>query len=110
MVATKVGKKVGTKLLRKVGKSSTARKAGAGAAAAATAEFLEDNPYVSAAEGAALGFAVAGPIGAAAGGLIGWFMVRALRLATLWRFLPTRWHSFVKGWLHRFKSSSKKGN
>ena len=38
MVATKVGKKVGTKLLRKVGKSSTARKAGAGAAAAATGD------------------------------------------------------------------------
>ena len=81
MVATKVGKKVGTKLLRKVGKSSTARKAGAGAAAAATAEFLEDNPYVSAAEGAALGFAVAGPIGAAAGGLIGWFMADGERIA-----------------------------
>jgi hypothetical protein len=36
MVATKVGKKLGTKLLKKAGKSSTLRKAGAGGAAVAT--------------------------------------------------------------------------
>ena len=81
MVASKVAKKVGTKILRKASKSSALRKAGAGGAAVATAEFLEDNPYVSAAEGAAMGFAVAGPIGAAAGGLVGWFMADGERIA-----------------------------
>lgn len=81
MVATKVGKKLGTKVLKKAGKSSFVRKAGAGGAAVATAEFLEDNKYVSAAEGAALGFAVAGPVGAAAGGLVGWFMADGERIA-----------------------------
>lgn len=81
MVTTKVAKKLGSKILKKAGKSSAARKAGAGGAAVATAEFLEDNPYVSAAEGAALGFAVAGPVGAAAGGLVGWFMADGERIA-----------------------------
>jgi hypothetical protein len=81
LVATRIGKKVGTKLLKKGGESSIARKAGVGGAAVATAEFLEDNKYVSAAEGAALGFAVAGPVGAAAGGLVGWFMADGERIA-----------------------------
>jgi len=81
MVAGTAGKKIGQKILGKAAKSSVVRRAGAGAAAAATAEFLEDNPYVSAAEGAALGFAVAGPVGAAAGGLVGWFMADGERIA-----------------------------
>jgi len=81
MVAGKVGTAVGKKVLGKAAQSSFLRKAGAGAAAAASAETLEDNPYVSAAEGALLGYAVAGPVGAAAGGLVGWFMADGERIA-----------------------------
>ena len=81
MVAGKVARKVGAKVLKKGAKSSVVRKAGAGAAAATTAELLEDNPYVSAAEGAIIGASVAGPVGAVAGGLVGWFMADGERIA-----------------------------
>ncbi len=78
---TKAGKKVGIKGLRRAAGTSTARKMGVSGGAVAVAEVLEDNPYVSAAEGAALGFAIGGPAGAAAGGLVGWFMADGERIA-----------------------------
>jgi len=81
MVATTIAKKFAQAGLKKGAKSSVLRRAGLGAGAVATSEFLEDNQYVSAAEGAALGFAVAGPVGAAAGGLVGWFMADGERIA-----------------------------
>tara|TARA_R110000823_G_scaffold196136_1_gene327464 strand:- start:1953 stop:2510 length:558 start_codon:yes stop_codon:yes gene_type:complete len=81
MVAGKVAKKLVQKGLKKAGKSPAVRKSAIGGSVVATNEFLEDNPYVSAAEGAALGFAVAGPWGAAAGGLVGWFMADGERIA-----------------------------
>jgi len=45
----------------------------AGVGASVVDEVL-DNPVVSAAEGAVLGFAVGGPIGAAGGGIAGWYL------------------------------------
>ena len=41
---------------------------------ASTIDEVLDNPVVSAAEGAVLGFAVGGPIGAAGGGIAGWYL------------------------------------
>tara|TARA_R110000803_G_C11981119_1_gene320769 strand:- start:1683 stop:2234 length:552 start_codon:yes stop_codon:yes gene_type:complete len=81
MVANTVARKLGTAAMKRAGKSSALKKAGIGGATVAASEFLEDNQYVSAAEGAALGFAVAGPWGAAAGGLVGWFMADGERIA-----------------------------
>lgn len=81
LVATKVAKHLGTKAMKKVGQSTIAQRAGIGGATVAVAEVLEDNPYVSAAEGALLGAAVAGPVGAVAGGLVGWFMADGERIA-----------------------------
>jgi len=81
MVASKIAKKGAVKGLKKAAGTTWARKAGVSGAAVAVAEELEDNPYVSAAEGAALGFAIAGPVGAAAGGLVGWFMADGERIA-----------------------------
>lgn len=81
MVASKVTKKAAIEGAKKFAGTSIARKAGVSGALVAGAEILEDNPYVSAAEGAALGFAVAGPVGAAAGGLVGWFMADGERIA-----------------------------
>lgn len=43
-------------------------------AAASTIDEVIDNPLVSAAEGAAIGFALGGPIGALGGGVAGWFL------------------------------------
>lgn len=81
MVASKIGKEAGIAAAKKFAGTNIARKAGVSGAVVAGAELLEDNPYVSAAEGAALGFAVAGPVGAAAGGLVGWFMADGNRIA-----------------------------
>lgn len=80
MVAGKIVRKVAGKGLKAASKSKTVRKAGLGAGAATAGELLEDNPYVAAAEGAALGFAVAGPIGAVAGGAIGWLLNDEVRI------------------------------
>jgi len=44
-----------------------------GAAASAVDEVV-DSPYVSAAEGALLGYTLAGPVGALGGGLAGWIL------------------------------------
>jgi len=83
MVAGKIAKKLAVKGLKRASKSKTVRKAGLGAGAAAGAELLEDNPYIAAAEGAAIGFAVAGPIGAIAGGAMGWFLNDEVRITPL---------------------------
>jgi len=81
MVASHIAKKAAKAGLKKAARSPALRKAGLGATAVAAEHAMEDNPYVSAAEGAALGFAVAGPWGAAAGGLVGWFMADGERIA-----------------------------
>ena len=81
MVASRIAKKATQKALKKIGKSPAAKKAGIGGTVVAAENILENNPYISAAEGAALGFAVAGPWGAAAGGLVGWFMADGERIA-----------------------------
>jgi|TARA_R100000479_G_scaffold162674_2_gene100874 hypothetical protein len=44
-----------------------------GAAASAVDEVI-DSPYVSAAEGALLGYTLAGPVGAVGGGIAGWIL------------------------------------
>ena len=80
MVASKIAKKLTAKASKKIGQSSIAQRAGLGAGAVALGEELEDNPYIAAAEGAALGFAVAGPIGAVAGGAMGWFLADDIRI------------------------------
>jgi hypothetical protein len=54
-------------------KSPAGKKFLAGVGASVVDEVL-DNPVVSAAEGAVLGFAVGGPIGAAGGGIAGWYL------------------------------------
>ena len=53
--------------------SPAGKKFFAGVGASVVDEVL-DNPVVSAAEGAVLGFAVGGPIGAAGGGIAGWYL------------------------------------
>jgi hypothetical protein len=68
MVATKVAKKLGTAAMKRAGKSTALKRAGIGGATVAASEFLEDNQYVS-------------PWGAAAGGLVGWFMADGERIA-----------------------------
>ena len=54
-------------------KSPAGKKFLAGVGASVVDEII-DNPVVSAAEGAVLGFAVGGPIGAAGGGIAGWYL------------------------------------
>tara|TARA_R110000824_G_scaffold374118_1_gene564604 strand:+ start:36 stop:590 length:555 start_codon:yes stop_codon:yes gene_type:complete len=80
-VQQKIAKKLAPKIAEVLEKSPIARKAGLGAGAVAIAEALEDNRYISAASGAALGLAVAGPWGAGAGGIAGWFMADGERIA-----------------------------
>ncbi len=80
-IQQKIAKKLAPKIADVLEKSPIARKAGLGAGAVAIAEALEDNRYISAASGAALGLAVAGPWGAGAGGIAGWFMADGERIA-----------------------------
>ena len=80
-VQQKIAKKLAPKIAKTLDQNPLARKAGLGAGAVAIAEALEDNRYVSAASGAGLGFAVAGPIGGLAGGISGWFMADGERIA-----------------------------
>lgn len=57
-------------------------KLGAGAVAAEKAVDVVDNPYLSAAEGAVIGYAASGgnPIGAVAGGLVGFILADGERI------------------------------
>ena len=61
------------KVAKSILKDPKAQKLLAGAGASIIDEVL-DNPVVSAVEGALVGSAVAGPIGAVGGGLAGWFL------------------------------------
>lgn len=65
-----------SKIAKSVLKSPQGKKFLAGVGASVVDEVL-DNPVVSAAEGAVLGFAVGGPIGAAGGGIAGWYLADA---------------------------------
>ena len=65
-----------SKVAKSVLKSPQGKKFLAGVGASIVDEVL-DNPVVSAAEGAVLGFAVGGPIGAAGGGIAGWYLADA---------------------------------
>lgn len=60
-------------------------KLGAGAVAAEKAVDVVDNPYLSAAEGAVIGYAASGgnPIGAVAGGLVGFILADGERIAPI---------------------------
>jgi len=62
-----------TKIAKSVLSSERGKKFLAGVGASVVDEVL-DNPIVSAAEGAVLGFAVGGPIGATGGGVAGWYL------------------------------------
>lgn len=81
MVYSKVAKKVIPKVAKYAQGKTTGKKAAVAGAVVAASEVAEDNPYLSAAEGAMLGAAVAGPVGAVAGGLVGWFMADGERIA-----------------------------
>lgn len=61
------------KAIKPVLKNPQVQKLIAGAGASIVDEIL-DNRYINAAEGALVGSAVAGPIGAVGGGLAGWFL------------------------------------
>lgn len=61
------------KVAKSILKDPRAQKLLAGAGASIVDEVL-DNPLINAAEGALVGGAVAGPIGAVGGGLAGWFL------------------------------------
>lgn len=61
------------KAIKPVLKNPKVQKLIAGAGASIVDEVL-DNRYINAAEGALVGSAVAGPIGAVGGGLAGWFL------------------------------------
>ncbi|AXH79593.1 MAG: hypothetical protein [Circular genetic element sp.] len=80
-IQSKIAKKVAPMIAKAIDKSPTLRQAALGAGAVAISETLEDNPYISAVSGAALGFSVAGPVGAVAGGLGGWYMADGERIA-----------------------------
>lgn len=60
-------------------------KLGAGAVAAEKAVDVVDNPYLSAAEGAVIGYAASGgnPIGAVAGGLVGFILADGERITPI---------------------------
>ena len=61
------------KVAKSILKDPRAQKLLAGAGASIADELL-DNPVINAVEGALVGSAVAGPIGAVGGGLAGWFL------------------------------------
>lgn len=65
-----------SKVAKSVLSSPAGKKFLAGVGATVVDEVL-DNPVASAAQGAVLGFSVGGPIGAAGGGIAGWFLADA---------------------------------
>lgn len=77
--------KIVAKGLRKASKSDVGKKAklGAGAVAVEKATDVIDNPYLNAAEGAAIGFAAGGVPGAIAGGLIGFVLADGERITPI---------------------------
>lgn len=77
MVKAKIAKKGVKGAIRKAGGKA---KLGAGAVLAEKAVDVVDNPYISAAEGAIIGGAVAGPWGAVAGGLVGFVLADGERI------------------------------
>ena len=89
MVGSKIASTVAKKGLKRAGKTNIAKQAGFSAGAVAAAEALENNPWVSAAEGAATGYVigssvgtplVGGLVGAAAGGITGFLMADGERI------------------------------
>jgi len=89
LVAGKVASTIAKKELPRAGKSNIAKQAGFSAGAVAAGKALEDNPWVSAAEGAATGYVigssvgtplVGGLVGAAAGGITGFLMADGERV------------------------------
>ena len=77
MVKGKIAKKGVKSGIQKLGGKA---KLGAGAVLAEKAVDVVDNPYISAAEGAVIGYAVGGPAGAVAGGLVGWVLADGERV------------------------------
>ena len=74
------GKIVGKGVRKAVKEYGSKAKLGAGAAVAEAGAEALDSPYLSAAEGALVGYAVGGPAGAVAGGLVGWVLADGERV------------------------------
>jgi len=78
----KKGGQLVAKGLKRASKTEFGKKAklGAGAVAVERSTDVLDNPYISAAEGAAIGYVAGGPVGALAGGLVGFVLADGERI------------------------------